>query len=207
MNAGGDPMKLDDLKAAWKEEIEQSFRTEDLSMKEIVSDVAEIDRSIRFRDFCMIFALVGGALLYLIFGWLTQEKVDLPSRLSVLAFLAATAVMSVVLLRARRVTRSDDWTLRSRIEMEIEKLEKQQRLMNRVGYWFVLPMLIANGLSSLGGYDVRSGNHVAGAMGWVLFAACGVAYGFTAWLVRREVKKKWDPVLARLRRLHADLLG
>jgi hypothetical protein len=207
MNAGGDPMKLDDLKAAWKEEIEQSFRTEDLSMKEIMSDVAEIDRSVRFRDFWMIFALVGGALLHLIFGWLTQEKVDLPSRLSVLLYVVATVAVSVVLLRARRVTRSDDWTLRSRIEIEIEKLEKQQRLWNRVGYWFLLPMLIAIGLTSLGGYDVRSGNHVAGAMGWMIFAANGVAFGFTFWIVRREVKRKLDPVLARLRRLHADLLG
>ena len=200
-------MKLDDLKAAWKEEIDQSFRAEDLSMKEIVSDVAEIDRSVRFRDFWMIFALVGGALLYLIFGWLVQEKVDLLSRLSVLAYVVATAGVIVVLLRARRVTCSDNWTLRSRIEMEIEKLEKQHRLWNRVGYWFLLPMWIANGLSSLGGYDVRSGYHVAGVTGWVLFAACGVAYGFTYWLVRREVKKKLDPLLARLRRLHADLLG
>jgi hypothetical protein len=207
MNARGEPMKLDDLKATWKEEIDQSLRAEDLPMKEIMSDVAEIDRSVRFRDFCMIFALAGGALVYLIFGWLTQEKVDLLSRLSVLVFIAATIATSVALLRARRIIRSDDWTLRSRIEMEIEKLENQIRLMNRVGYWFLLPMLIANGLSTLGGYDVRTGSHVPNATGWAIFAACGAGYGLTYWLVRHELKKKWDPVLARLRRIRADLLG
>jgi hypothetical protein len=207
MSARGGPMTLDDLKMVWKQEIDQSFRAEDLSMKKIMSDVAEIDRSVRFRDFCMIFALVGGALLYLVFGWLTQEKVDLLSRLSVLAFIAATVAMSVALIRARRVTRSDDWTLRSRVEMEIEKLEKQHRLMSRVGYWFLLPMLIANGLSSLGGYDVRTGNHAAGAVGWVMFATCCVLYGFTYWYVRHELKRKLGPVLARLRGLHADLVG
>lgn len=200
-------MKLDDLKATWKAEIDQSFTAEDLSMQEIMSDVAELDRSVRFRDFCMIFSLAGGALLYLVFGWLTQEKVDLLSRLSVLVFIAATVVMTVALARARRVIRSDDWTLRSRIEMEIEKLENQIRLMNRVGYWFLLPMLIANGLSSLGGYDVRTGSHATDATGWVIFAACGVGYGLTYWVVRHELKRKWDPVLARLRRIHADLLG
>src|SRR5258708_36035392 len=113
-------MKVDDLKAAWKEEVDQSFRAEDLSMKAIVSDVVKIDRSVRFRDFCMILAMVLGASLYFICGWLTQENVDLLSRFSVLAFIAATAVMSIALLRARRTTRSDDWTLRSRLEMEIE---------------------------------------------------------------------------------------
>ena len=176
-------------------------------MKEIVSDVAEIDRSIRFRDFCMIFALAMGALLYLIFGWLTQENVDSLSRLGVLVFIAATTVMSVALIRARSVTRPDDWTLRSRIEMEIEKLEKQQRLMNRVGYWFVLPMLIANGISLLGGHHARTGSLVPDASGMAIFASCGLVYGFTYWLVRRETKRKWDPVLARLQRLHADLVG
>lgn len=200
-------MKLEDLKTAWKEEVDQSVRAENLPMTEIMSDVKKINRDVRFRDFCMISAMVLGASLYFIFGWLTQEKVDWLSRFSVLAFIAATAVMSIALLRARRTTRFDDWTLRSRLEMEIEKLEKQRRLMNRVGYWFLLPMLIANGLSSLGGYDVRTGIHVPNATGWALFAGCGVLYGFTYWLVRREVTKKWDPVLARLRRLLADLLG
>jgi hypothetical protein len=200
-------MNMEDLKAAWKEELDQSFRAEDLSMRTIMNDVAKIDRSVRFRDFCMISAMVLAAALYFIFGWLTQEKVDWLSRFSVLTFIAATAVMSIALLHARRTTRSDDWTLRSRLEMEIERLEKQRRLMNRVGYWFLLPMLIANGLSSLGGYDVRTGSHVPNATGWALFAGCGVLYGFTYWLVRREVTKKWDPVLTQLRRLLADLLG
>jgi hypothetical protein len=200
-------MKLEDLRAAWKEEIDHSSRTEDFSMKTIMSDVAKIDRSVRFRDFSMISAMVLASSLYLVFGWLTQERIDLLSRLSVLIFIAATALMSFTLLRARRTSRTDDWTLRSRLEIEIERLESQRRLMNRVGYWFLLPMLIANGLSSLGGYDVRTGSHVPNATGWALFAASGLLYGFSYWLVRREVRNKWDPVLARLRQLRADLMG
>ncbi|MFL6604833.1 MAG: hypothetical protein ACJ8R9_26340 [Steroidobacteraceae bacterium] len=200
-------MKLDDLKAAWKQEVDQSARADGLPMNAIMSDVKKINREVRFRDFWMIFALTLGALLYLIFGWLTQENLDSLSRLGVLVFIAATAVMSVALMRARSVTRSDDWTLRSRIEMEIEKLEKQRRLMNRVGYWFLLPMLIANGISLLGGHHARTGSLVPDAHGMAIFATCGLVYGFTYWLVRRETKRKWDPVLARLQRLHTDLLG
>jgi len=200
-------MKLDDLKAAWKEDIDQSVRAEGLPMTAIMDDVKKINCEVRFRDFWMIFGLALGALGYLIFGWLTQENVDSLSRLGVLVFIAATTVMSVALLRARSVNRSDDWTLRSRIEMEIEKLEKQRRLMNRVGYWFLLPMLIANGISLLGGHHARTGSLVPDASGMAIFASYGLVYGFTYWLVRRETKRKWDPVLARLQRLHADLLG
>ena len=198
-------MKLDDLKAAWKQEMDQSTRAEGLPM--IMNDVKKIDREVRFRDFWMIFALAMAALLYLIFGWLTRENVDSLSRLGVLVYIGATTVVSVALIRARSVTRSDDWTLRSRIEMEIEKLEKQRRLMNRVAYWFLIPMLVANGISLLGGQHPRTGSWVPDATGMAIFATCGLGYGLTYWLVRREVKKKWDPILTRLQRLHADLLG
>jgi hypothetical protein len=207
MKERGDPMNLDDLKAAWKEEIVQSVRTEDVPMTAIMSDVKKINREVRFRDFWMIFALAMGSLQYLIFGWLVRENVDFLSRLGVLVFIAATTVMCVALIRARSVTRSDDWTLRSRIAVEIEKLEKQQKLMNRVGYWFLLPMLIANGISLLGGQHAQTGSLVPDAPGLAIFACCGLVYGFTYWYVRREVKRKWNPVLARLRRLHTDLLG
>ena len=200
-------MKLDDLKAAWKQEIDQSVQLEGPAMTTIMSDMKKIDREVRFRDFCMIFSLAMGALLYLIFGWLTQESVDSLARIGVLVFIGATTVMCVALVRARSVTRSDDWTLRSRIEIEIERLQKQRRLMNRVGYWFLLPMLIANGVSLLGGQHARTGSLVPDATGMAVFATCILAYGFTYWFVRRETQRKWDPVLARLQRLHTDLLS
>ena len=200
-------MKLDDLKAAWQQEMGHSVQVEGAVMTTIMSDMKKIDREVRFRDFCMIFSIVMGALLYFIFGWLTQESVDWQSRLGVLVFIGATTVMCIALIRARRVTRSDDWTLRSRIEMEIEKLEKQRRLMNRVGYWFLLPMLFANGVSLLGGHHARTGSLVPDAMGMAIFAACIGLYGITYGYVRWETRRKWDPVLARLQRLQADLLS
>lgn len=200
-------MNLDDLKAAWRREIDQPGQMEQSTMATIISDVKNIDREIRFRDFWMISALAMGALLYLIFGWLTRESVDSLTRIGVLVFIGATTVMCVALIRARRVRRSDDWTLRSRVEMEIEKLQQQRRLMNRVGYWFLLPMLIANWVSLLGGHHARTISLIPDAPGMAVFASCIVAYGFTYWFVRRETKRKLEPVLARLRQLHADLLS
>jgi len=207
MKGLGEHMKLDDLKTAWKKEIYQPSRTEDLPMSAIMNDVANIDRAIRFRDFWMILALALGTLLYAIFGWLAQKQVDSLSRLGVLTFIAATTVMTVALLRARRVSQSDDWTLHSRIEIEIERLEKQRRLMNHVGYWLLLPMLISIVLSSLGGYHGRTGSYVPNTTLWAYYVCATIGYGATYWLVRREVKKKWEPLLLRLCRLRADLLG
>jgi hypothetical protein len=205
MKAGGDPMKLDDLKTAWREETSYSVRMEDLSMTAIVNDVTRTKRDVRLRDFWMIFALSFGALMNVLFGWLAQEQVDWLTRVGIIAFVVGTAAVCVTLIRARTVARSDDWTLRSRIEIEIERLEKQSRLVNRVGAWFLVPMLIAIDLSSLGGYHARTGSYVPNAFLFVFYAGTAVFYGFTYWLVRREVKNRWEPLLGTLRRLLADL--
>lgn len=198
-------MILDDLKTVWREEISYSVRMEDLSMTAIVNDVTKTKREVRLRDFWMIFALSVGALLDVLFGWLAQERVDWLTRLGTIVFVVGTAAVCVTLIRARRVARSDDWTLRSRIEIEIERLEKQSRLMNRVGTWFLFPMLIAIYLSSLGGYHARTGSYIPNAFGFVFYTGTAVLYGFTYWLVRREVRNKWEPLLGRLRGLLADL--
>jgi amino acid transporter len=198
-------MNLDDLKTVWKEEISYSVRMEDPSMTAIMNDVTRTKREVRLRDFWMIFALAVGALINVLFGWLAQEQVDWLIRLGTIAFVVGTAAVCVSLIRARSVARSDDWTLRSRIKIEIERLEKQSKLMNRVGAWFLMPMLIAISLSSLGGYHARTGSYVPDAFGCVFYAGTAVFYGFTYWLVRREVKNKWEPLLGRLRRLLADL--
>jgi hypothetical protein len=198
-------MQLDDLKAAWKEEMVNSVRLENLRMAVVVNDVATMKRDVRLRDFWMIFALGLGALINLVFGWLAQERVDWLTRLGVIVFIVGTGTVSVALIRARRVTGSDDWTLRSRMEIEIERLEKQRRLMKRVGVWFLIPMLIAVVVSSLGGYHARTGNYVPDALGWLFYAVSAVLCAVTYWLVQREVKNKWDPLLARLRRLLVEL--
>jgi hypothetical protein len=78
--------------------------------------------------------------------------------------------------------------------------------MNRVGYWFLLPRLIANAVSLLGGQHA-TGRLVPDASGMAVFVTCILVYGFTYWFVRRETKRKWEPVLARLQKLRADLMS
>ena len=126
-------MNLDDLKTVWKEEISYSVQMEDLSMTAIMNDVTRTKREVRFRDFWMIFALSVGALLSVLFGWLAQEQVDWLTRLGIIAFVVGTAAVCVTLIRARSVARSDDWTLRSRIEMRQQQLEEWRRAALELG--------------------------------------------------------------------------
>src|SRR5581483_426044 len=97
-------------------------------------------RSGRNAAFWMIFASVCGSALAVFFGWLTRDGVEWHEKLSIVAYVVGTVCMTFVLLRARRISRADDWTLRSRLEMEIERLEKQRHVWNTVAVWFFLPM-------------------------------------------------------------------
>src|ERR1700680_1822066 len=105
--SGRYPIKLDDLKTVWKEEISYSVRMEDLSMTAIMNDVTRTKREVRFRDFWMIFALSVGALLSVLFGWLAQEQVDWLTRLGIIAFVVGTAGVWGTPVRAPGVGRTD----------------------------------------------------------------------------------------------------
>ena len=103
--------------------------------------------------------------------------------------------------------RSDDWTLRARLESEIEQIEKQSRLGASVGFWFLAPMLPAIVLLSLGGYHDRTGSYVPDLSLWVYYVVCLAVYALTYWLCRRETSKRLEPLLARLKGLHRELVG
>jgi hypothetical protein len=183
-------MNLDDLKSQWRIEMEHASQTHDLSVEGIKGDVSEFNRGVRFANFWMIFASVCGSALYVFFGWLALDVARWQSRLTIVANVIVTAWMIFMLIRARRVTRSDDWTLRARLETEIERVEKQRNLWKYGGAWLLVPMSV----SVLLGLPVR--------LYWVWFALCALVY----WVLRRESAGKIDPLLSRLKELHRELV-
>jgi hypothetical protein len=183
-------MNLDDLKSQWRIEMAHASQTQDFSFERIKGDVSEFNRGVRFANFWMIFGSVCGSALGVFFGWRTRDGAGWQSKLAIAANVIVTAWMIVMLLRARRVTRSDDWTLRSRLETEIALLEKQRNLWNYGGIWLLAPMSV----SVLLGLPAR--------LYWVWFALCVLTY----WVVRREAARKIDPLLSRLKELHRELV-
>jgi hypothetical protein len=124
-----------------------------------------------------------------------------------IAFVVGTAVVIFVLFIARKTNRTDDWTLRARIESEIEQIEKQSRLGNGVGSWFLAPMLLPIILLSLGGYHDRTGSYPPNLSLWMYYIVCLAVCALTYGLCRRETGQRLDPLLARLKGLHRELVG
>lgn len=198
-------MTLDDLKKPWTAEVlagNVAPRLEGLR-----TEMARVRRDARMRDVLMILPLLAVAGIAAFFNWWTRDAVSMQSRIGVLSMVVLAAAVTVVLLNARRVTSGDNWTLRARLEREIETLRRQVSLLLNVGYWFLLPMFLVIVISSsMGQYD-RTGSYLPGAMAWRLHGIYLVIALLSYWLCRREAKRRLVPLLARLKKLHRDLVG
>ena len=198
-------MKLDDLRTPWTAEV--SVGSGAARLDALKSEVMRVRRDTRVRDFWMIFPLIAVAAGSVFFNWWARDAIDLLSRISILMTVAFAVVVTVVLLNARRATPCDTWTLRARLEREIETLCRQTSLLLNVGYWFLLPMFVTIVITSILGQHERTGSYLPNAILWALYVASLFISALAIWLCRREATRTFMPLLSRLQELHRDLVG
>jgi len=198
-------MKLDELKTPWMAEVAYEGRTPRLDS--LTSEVAKLRRDVLMRDFWLIVPLLAAAGGSVFFNWWAQDAVSFMSQIAVLSTLVFAAGVTAVLFLARRTKSHDHWTLRARLEREIERLGRQASLLLNVGYWFILPMLMVILITSIVGQHERTGSYVPGAIAWGLYLASVSISALTVWLCRREAKRTFIPLMSRLKELHRDLVG
>jgi hypothetical protein len=198
-------MTLDDLRKPWT--AEATFGSGMPRLDSLISEVAKRRRDARMRDFWVIFSLLAAAGGSLFFNWWARDTVDLMSQIAVLSTVVFAVVVTLVLLNARRVKSHDSWTLRARLEREIERLGRQAALLLNVGYWFLLPMFLMIVITSIAGQHERTGSYVPNAVSWGLYLANLSVAALTVWLCRRESTRTLIPLLSRLKELHRDLIG
>lgn len=183
-------MNLDDLKAEWRAEVQVSEGS-GLRLDRIKGDVAQWNREVRFGNYVAIIASVSACVLAVVFGWLTQEAVRPEQKIAITAYVIFAAWLTYSLLKARHVSRSDTWTLRARLEVEIERLERQRNLWKNGGLFMLVPMVIYFALS------------LPPHLYPVPIAVCALVY----WLSRRTARRRIEPLLSRLQNLYRELTG
>ena len=200
-------MNLDDLKTEWRNEVQRVSPPVELQFGRIRLESAKFHSSIQFGNFCTVFAFLGVSLIEVFVQWVSLEGAGWMSKLGAVAWVLFTLWVIWVLRKALKVDRADDWTLRSRLEIEIARVEKQRDLWSRVGAWYPIPMMGAVVLSTLGGNHDKSGSYVPDHTLWTIYAVHAGLFGFVYWLCRHETKRKVDPLLASLRGIYAELVG
>ena len=199
-------MNLDDLKIEWSMEMQRTELTNDFRFEGVKRQVADLHRGVSFGSFWIIFSFVGVSVIEVFVQFVSLDGAGWMSKLGAVAWVAFTIWLVVVLRRSVEVDRSDDWTLRSRLEMEIERAQKHRDTWSRAVAWYLAPMMLAVALSGLGGSHDKTGSYAPGPMGWALLATCIALSAFAYWWCRREIRTKLDPLLSRLKSLHAELI-
>lgn len=189
-------------KPAWKAELKRESSVDVTNLISIRNEVVEVIRAVRFRDFWTIFALLVATAMSVFFNILARDEVERSALLGVIWGLVFLAIVTTVLIWARLSRRSDEWTLRSRLEYEIGRLEKQKWLLDKIHYWFLGPMVFGIVLTVF----IRDSQRVPATSLWLYYGVCVVIVSLTYWLCRRESRRKFKPLLERMRELHRDLV-
>jgi len=198
-------MQLDDLKSTWENEMIMKGGV--VQFEHIRRRVDEFDRRSRAAWAIELFTCAGIIVAVIIawFAWLPTQKLHPLFHLGMVAMIASCVFVAWKIISKRKVATSDDWTLSAKINIQIEKREKESKLLNSVVYWYLSPLFAAIVLSSYGGYVQRTGSYIPNTATWLYWALCLAMYIGIYLFNRYSLKNKVQPILEHLYRLRSEL--
>lgn len=195
-------MELDDLKTIWKQEM--TMQTQTIDFNSIRTQVDAYDRRAKVSWALELFACAA-IVVAVGFGWFVTEQPGILFQIGMVAMIVSVILIAGKIVFNRRVTSIDNWTLVGKINVQIEKREKEAKLLNSVALWYLTPLFVAVILSSYGGYAHRTGSYIPDAGLWIYWAVCLVLYIGIYFFNLRQVKTKIKPILDQLYALRDQL--
>ncbi|TQV88321.1 hypothetical protein [Aliikangiella coralliicola] len=210
-------MELDDLKKAIEKEKQTMKIKNPLSFSELKTKVSKFERSIKrnflietlvavFAFIMVIVAMVSGPYIYpLIVKELLPElasnfepKLNFMMYLGLFLMAIYCLFVPLKLYFAIKVDDSLSWTLTSRVDKEIEKLEKQNRLWSSANTWSLAPAAIIGVLFFWGLQYSLSGSWYPNIYLSLYFVFVVVSLFLGVWLKNNLVEEKIRPLLEKL---------
>lgn len=198
-------MQLDDLKTTWEKEM--IVKESVVDFERIRRRVDEFDRRAKVTWAIELFACAG-VIIALSVIWLVRlptEELHPLVHLGMLAMVVSCVFVAWKIISMRKVSTIDDWTLSAKLNIQIEKREKEAQLLKSVAYWYLSPLFVAIILSSYGKYVQRTGSYVPNTTTWVYWAVCLALYIGIYFLNQHSAKTKIQPVLEQLYALRREL--
>jgi len=198
-------MQLDDLKNTWEEEMKMKNKL--ANFDHIRRNVNNFDRRANISwklELLTCIAVIAAVILI----WLVRmptEKLSLMYHIGMLAMVVSCAFVAAKIIWNRRILTTDDWTLSSKLNIQIEKREKETKLLKTVAYWYLTPLLIAVFLSSYGGHVQRTGSYIPDVGLWIYWTVCLVLYIGIYFFNQYRIKTKIQPILDQLYLLRREL--
>ncbi len=219
-------MKLDDLRKVVYGEEQMAKVAEEFSLEEMKTDVRDFDRAMK-RNFViesLVAAISFVAVTAMILGghiwypYIINElfpgfaKGLVPEmNIAMYAGLVLMALYSIVIptkrFFAERMDVSLNWTLASRIESEIAKMEKQHKLWSTAHIWSIAPAAVI-GISFFWGLNKSlTGTWIPHAYLWLYFGFVVLSAIGGLWLKNNMLTKNIQPMLDRLYGVRKEIHG
>ena len=198
-------MELDDMKNVWQQEL--VLQNRDTDFASVRQAVDKYDRKARFS---WLLEISVGVLLVVLFGgfWLAMlitQTLHPLAHLGLFALVAGCAFVVWKIVHERKVTTNDDWTLSAKLDIQIEKREKEIKLLKSVAYWYLAPLFVGIVLGTYGLHVNLTEDYLPGLSLWGYWALCLLLYVGIYFFNQHALKTKVRPVLEQLYGLRAEL--
>lgn len=195
-------MQLDDLKSVWAQEVE--FSEGGVDFERVKREVDKFDREVKRAIAIEVFACVG-LVLFCLYAWLTQELSNPMLQTGIVGMALVAVYIAVKVIRSQSVKTENPWTLSSKLNQQIEKREKEAKMLSSVASWYLSPLFVVIVMGSWGGYAQRTGTWLPDAGLWIYWGLCVLFYLAIYWVNRRRVRNEIQPLLNKLYSLREEL--
>lgn len=195
-------MQLDDLKTVWAREVQIGEGSVDF--ERVKREVDKFDREVKRAIAIEVFACVS-LVLFCLYAWLTQELSNPMLQTGIIGMALVAVYIAVKVIRSQSVKAENPWTLSSKLNQQIEKREKEAKMLSSVASWYLTPLFVVIVMGSWGGYAQRTGTWLPDAGLWIYWGLCVLFYLAIYWVNRRRVRNEIEPLLNKLHHLRQQL--
>jgi len=190
-------MKLDDLKAGWKIEVEQTNESIDLTnmVESIEKETNKLDKSVKRRDLLEISIAL---LLIPVWTWKLFYSASLIQSVGLWIAILACLFIPFKMLKAKQVDAPKEDSVLAFLAVEKMKLENQKKLLESIALWYISPLMLAIVLITAGAAVNSEGLPQINQGLGIYYISCALLSVGVYFLNKRAAKKQFTPLLDKV---------
>ncbi|MGJ8631885.1 MAG: hypothetical protein ACSHWT_12660 [Glaciecola sp.] len=196
-------MELDDLKTTWAKEVNMTTQTADFNS--IQRQVNKLDKHAKMSWSIETVGALFGILGTVIFTWGWADDPTIFTQTVAVVLIASLVYSARLFFGIQQTETQDDWTLLAKLNMQIEKREKEVKMLRNLAVLQLIPMFSIMMLSSYAVYIEVTGM-IMPSMTLMIGWCAGLAYFiFLHFYNRRHLNNRFLPALEQLYELKKQL--
>jgi len=198
-------MELDDLKTTWKKEVKMTTKIADFNS--IKCEVRKLDKQAKVSWSIEAIGALFGIFSTVIFTWIWIDEPAIFTQVIAVILIASLIYSARLFFGIQQTETRDDLTLLAKLNIQIEKREKEVKMLRNFAVVQLIPMFSIMTLASYAVYIELTGRvmpSIAFMIGW---GVCLAYFIFLHFYNRNHLNNKFLPALEQLYELKKQLDG